>query len=59
MTTVVVVSPYQVCLNGTVHPPGDRVEAPDDVAKTWLAHGWVQKPKAAPARKPGTKRKDG
>ena len=42
MIRVQVQAPYQVCLNGTVFRPGETVEAPNDVARQWLASGWVE-----------------
>ena len=54
MTTVTVVEPYQVALNGTVYPPGSVVEVPDGIAREWFANGW-----AAPEPKKTTKARGG
>lgn len=38
---VVVVEPYQVCLDGVVFMPGDQVSAPKALADEWRQAGWV------------------
>jgi NADPH-dependent 2,4-dienoyl-CoA reductase/sulfur reductase-like enzyme len=40
---VEVIENYQVADAGTVYRPGDVAEVPDDVARRWLAAGWVTK----------------
>lgn len=41
MITVRVAQGFQVALNGTVFRAPETVEAPNDVARFWLASGWV------------------
>jgi len=39
--TVTVTEPFQVCLDGVVHLPGDAVEVPQALADEWRQAGWV------------------
>lgn len=40
---VKVAAGFQVSHEGVVFMPGDFAEVPDDVAKSWIAQGWVTK----------------
>ena len=48
MTRVRVIPPTQVSLNGSVFGPDAIVEAPEEIAVTWMACGYVE---PAPAKK--------
>jgi len=41
-TTVTVIEPYQICLEGVVYGPGDKVAAPNLLALEWRESGWVE-----------------
>ncbi len=48
---VEVIGNVQVCHAGAVYRPGDTADVPDEIARQWLAAGWV-------TETPATRRKD-
>ncbi|MDD7814450.1 hypothetical protein PP713_17940 [Mycobacterium sp. CSUR Q5927] len=47
-TKVKVCAPNQVVHDGVIYAPGESAVVPDDVAKQWLAQGWVTEAKEQP-----------
>jgi hypothetical protein len=47
-----VAAPFRIAHAGVAYSPGDTADVPDDVARRWLASGWVTEVKPAKKQQP-------
>jgi hypothetical protein len=55
MTAITVLAPFAVVHEGKRYVPGDTPDIPDAIARDWIAQGWAEKPKPAPAKSRASK----